>query len=199
MLLLILVYPLLVHWAATKGTGLAVWAALMGPIVALLLLSPRWRGPWAWAVAGVIGIAALCLIRMHAAAYLPFLPSVLIPLVFLVIFSRGLAGPGPSLVTRIATAIDGELPPEVIDYTRRVNYLWSGFFVLMTLANLLIALLAARERWALFIDCINYAAVGLVFVGEYMFRRVRFPRREHRAFPDYIRRVARIDYRRLVE
>lgn len=203
MIVLILAYPMLLHWAVTGQQDVVVWAALVTPVVIMLWPSLRRRPLWAGAVAAAAGAAAVWLARTDVAVYLLFLPSVLVPLMLLVLFSRGLFPPGQAesslpMVTRIATAIDGDLPPEVVVYTRHVTYLWVGLFALMMLADLLLALLASREIWSLFANGINYAIVGLVFLAEYLFRRRRFPYRKHLAFHDYIRRVARIDYRRLV-
>ena len=198
MLLLIIAYPFLVHWAVLGGGALVWWAALMIPALVALLSPLRRRAPWAWA--GVAAAAALAwwLVRAGVAPYLLYLPPILINLMLLAIFARGLGGPGPSLVTRMAEIMHGEaLPDEVAAYTHRVTWAWVILFAVMTTANLLLALLAPREIWSLFANFINYLIVGLLFGVEYAIRRQRFPDYDHPGFFTFLRRLARIDYRRL--
>lgn len=198
MLLLIIAYPCLVHWAVLGGGTPVWWAALMIPAL-VALLSPLRRGaPWAWA--GAAGAAALAwwLVQTGAAPYLLYLPPVLVNLMLLTVFARGLGSPRTALVTRLAEIMHGEpLPEEVAAYTHRVTWAWVFLFAVMATVNLLLALLAPRELWSLFANFINYLIVALLFAAEYAIRRLRFPDYEHPSFFTFLRRLARIDYRKL--
>ena len=43
----------------------------------------------------------------------------------------------------------------------------------------------------MFTNGIDYILVGALFVGEYVFRRVRYAHHEHRPFADVVRTVVR--------
>lgn len=198
MLLLIIAYPFFVHWSVLGGGAPVLWAALMIP--ALVILLPFLRRPalWAWACAGGAALLAWWLVTAGVAPYLLYLPPILINLMLMALFARGLRGPGPALITRIAEVMrGGRLPDDIAAYTRRVNWAWVALFGVMAVANLLLALLAPREIWSLFANFINYLLVGLAFAVEYAVRRRRFPNDPHPGFLTFLRRLSRLDYRRL--
>ena len=84
-----------------------------------------------------------------------------------------------------------ELPPDIARYTRWSTVIWTAFFVSMALASAALAVLATPHTWSVFTNGIDYILVGALFVGEYVFRRVRYAHHEHRPFADVVRTVVR--------
>jgi len=68
---------------------------------------------------------------------------------------------------------------------------WTAFFVSMAAAAAALAVLATPETWSLFANGIDYLLVGVLFVGDYVFRRVRYRHHSHRPRADVVRTVAR--------
>src|SRR5947199_98830 len=54
-----------------------------------------------------------------------------------------------------------------------------------------LAVLATPQTWSLFANGIDYLLVGVLFVGEYVFRRMRYRHHSHRSLADVVRTVAR--------
>ncbi len=74
-----------------------------------------------------------------------------------------------SFIQRIAQRIDGELVPEIIDYTRNLTYVWTcvtGFNLFMSL----LTLFYSNKVWAIYNGCISYCLIGLTFIIEYPIR-----------------------------
>ena len=80
-------------------------------------------------------------------------------------------------------------------YTRRVTALWVLVLAAIAVGNAALALFAPLPVWSLFSNFVNYLLVGLVFVLEYLYRRLRFPAHVHSGFLAHLRLVARADYK----
>jgi uncharacterized membrane protein len=83
------------------------------------------------------------------------------------------------LITRIAHLEGGPLRPEVLAYTRRLTGIWALLFLAMGAESLLLALFAPVSIWSWFVNIWNYVFVALLFVGEHLYRRWRFPQDRH--------------------
>jgi uncharacterized membrane protein len=83
----------------------------------------------------------------------------------------------------------------VLVYTRRVTALWVLILAAIAVGNAALALFAPLPVWSLFSNFVNYLLVGLVFVLEYLYRRLRFPAHAHGGFLAHLRLVARTDYK----
>jgi uncharacterized membrane protein len=84
-----------------------------------------------------------------------------------------------------------EVPADLARYTRWSTIVWTAFFASMAAVAAALAVLAAPETWSLFANGIDYLLVGALFVGEYVFRRVRYRHHQHRPLAEVIRTVAR--------
>jgi uncharacterized membrane protein len=179
---LFLAYPVLsyiatlIHNEALAGVALTVFIAV--PLLPALL-----RGRvWAWA--SLIGAATLLYwaARGGWARYLMYAPPVLIPLSVLWVFARSLLPGQTPLVTQFAARIRGDLTPELQRYTRQVTRLWVAILVIMVTSSLLLALFANAELWSLMTNVVQYLLLGVVFVTEYLYRRIRFRKLPHENF-----------------
>ena len=88
----------------------------------------------------------------------------------LALFAASLKNP-PSMVERFARLREPALPPAGVAYTRQVTRLWCGFFVANGALAAYTALAASREVWAWYNGFIAYLLIGLLFAGEWLYRR----------------------------
>lgn len=86
-------------------------------------------------------------------------------------FGRTLAKGRVPMCTRFATLIEGSLSPTVVQYTRAVTLAWTLFFAAMTLALVIIFVMAPLPVWSVFAYFCTVPLVALMFVGEYLVRR----------------------------
>lgn len=208
-LLLALAYPLLAHAAAwTQRPGLVLAAAAV--LLLAVLAAPLSRGrPWAM-VALVLGAAGLWGLHATGQAMLPlYLPPVLLNLFMAWVFGASLTGGGEALLTRVARVMHGEgpLPEGVAGYTRRLTLAWTLLFLALAVLSLVLALLAtpdglllaagvvppvtvAQATWSLFANILNYVLVAALLVGEFLWRRHRFPDTDHGGLAGFLRRMA---------
>ncbi len=177
------------------------WATAL--TVAMLLIPTataiglRWIGPWPIIVALVCCIAArillpravpvplamtVCLIAVAAAVLVvgvvaPDLAAKLYPVfmsvTMLVAFAITLVRP-PSMIERFARIVEPDLDERGVRYTRKVTYVWVGFFAL----NGLIALWTVQQGdlfyWGLYNGLVSYLLAGILFAVEFVVRqRVR--------------------------
>jgi uncharacterized membrane protein len=91
------------------------------------------------------------------------------------LFARSLQHGREPLVTQIACHIKGQLPPEILRYTRHVTIAWCIFFVLQVTTSLSLYVFAPVAVWSLFINILDLPLLALMFIAEYIYRTVRFP------------------------
>lgn len=188
-LLVLPLYPLLVHLAVLRQSSALAGAALL-VLVAIGLaaaLAAGRRAAWLALAGAAAAIAALS--ALGAAPWLLYLPPLLFPLAVFHAFASSLRPGRTPLVGAIATSIHGELTPELAAYTRAVTWLWTLVVGGLLLANLAFTLAGSREGWSLFTNGGDYALIAAVFLLEYAWRRLRFRRLEQPRFADYLRRV----------
>lgn len=146
---------LLAGWIAVRSRNRLVWlTALAAAGVVVYLAENQDR----------LGLAAVSGIS-HAAAYL-FL---------LWYFGRTLARDGEPLITRFARRVHGALPEGMEGFTRRLTIAWCVFFAAQLIASVLLLAIAPIAAWSLFINLFNVPLVALMFVGQWVYRRVRYP------------------------
>jgi len=96
----------------------------------------------------------------------------------LLIFGMSLFNP-PSMVERFARVSEPDLAPAGVRYTRRVTQIWCVFFIANGVVSGYTALYASREQWIFYNGLIAYLLMGILFAGEWLFRRYWFATRMH--------------------
>lgn len=120
-----------------------------------------------------------------------YAPPIVLNLAFCAAFAATLQGGREAMVSRFARVErGGELPPDLVRYTRGLTIVWSVFFALMAGISLSLALWGTIFSWSLFTNLGNYVLVVLFFVLEYLYRRVRYRHYEHARPRELIRRIA---------
>lgn len=182
LLVSVITYPVAVHTSVILEFPLMGFGVLLAA-VSVYLLKTAWvqaqdQKPIRWIVwLGVCVLIGLITVAVRwDATYTLFLPPVLISLSLLVLFGRTLLPGCEPLITVIARLEQGgELPPELVSYTRNLTWIWTGFVAAMMLEAVLLAAYASLELWSLVTNILNYVFIVTLFVGEYIYRTVRFP------------------------
>ena len=180
-----LAYQLLIHKVAAHGELTPVTATLvvipfvavvgwslavaMGLRLALLITT-------ALTVSGIFIIYAFGL--LHSSIILG-LPHLVTNLFLMWYFARTLKAGRTSLITSIARRIHGSISPELEIYTRRVTWAWSIFFGLQIMVSMMLYFFSSLYAWSMFINILNGPLIVLMFMGEYMYRRLRY--RDHKS------------------
>ncbi|AJP59734.1 hypothetical protein UC34_13660 [Pandoraea vervacti] len=182
------------HAASKKGRWQSLVAALAYPMLILAgitLLAPRYialmllvglflryRGnlrtqrllmPAEWIAAGGLGALACATALSNSEMLLRCYP-VAVNIGMGVTFALSLRAP-VSMVERIARLHQPDLPADASPYLRAVTRVWIAFFVINGSIALCTAFWASREIWSLYNGGIAYVLIGLLFAGEWLYRR----------------------------
>lgn len=180
----VVIHPLLVHELVASGRwpGLTLLAGLLPAalLAGLVAFNSRHRA----AGLAALLLAAALVWNWRAALQSRFewvyLVQHLGAQLFLCwLFGRSLLPGREALVTRLATrARGGNLPAELLGYTRRATLAWALFFALVALLSLLLFVFAPLALWSLFANVLTLPLAALMFLGEYLVRRL-----SHRGLP----------------
>ena len=166
-------------------TALALLAALASYLVAGVWL----QHPLRWLVPPAAGAAVYWL--APPAEWLLFIPPIVINLALAWVFGRTLVRGRVPLISRFALMEQGTLSAEVASYTRMLTWLWTSLFVAAAAISLALALSGNHDAWSLFTNLINYLLVGALFLGEFVYRRLRFRNYRHQSPLQLLRNVRR--------
>ena len=174
LVLVTLLYPLAI-WLGAGRVEPRYLAVLL--LVAALARLGALRSDRAarWWLGGALALGALA---VWGNAMLPLkLYPVLVTAALLALFAYSLMFP-PSMAERFARMREADLPAEAVGYTRAVTQVWCVFFVVNGALALATALWASPAVWSLYNGLVAYLLMGLLFAGEYFFRR-QFKRAHH--------------------
>ncbi|WP_239709092.1 hypothetical protein [Luteibacter sp. 9133] len=87
---------------------------------------------------------------------------------------------GPPMIERIARVTEPDLPPVAVAYTRKVTWVWVGFFFLNGTASALLAGWGPLSWWTFYNGILAYSVMGVLFLGEWILRQ-RLRRRINKA------------------
>jgi uncharacterized membrane protein/3-hydroxymyristoyl/3-hydroxydecanoyl-(acyl carrier protein) dehydratase len=87
---------------------------------------------------------------------------------------------GPPMIERIARVAEPDLPPVAVAYTRKVTWVWVGFFVVNGTVSGLLAAWGPLSWWTFYNGILAYSVMGALFVGEWLMRQ-RLRRRINKA------------------
>jgi uncharacterized membrane protein len=177
-------FAVLAHAALVEGVSPAVGAFVAAlPLAVVVLLaarrSPNRAASWlAVAAAGAVlwyGWGGL----ERNFPHLLFLEHAATNLTLAVLFGRTLLPGHEPLATTFARLVHGELPPEVLRYSRQVTVAWTLFFVAMLAASCGLYLAGARAAWSVFANFATPVGLAAMFTVEYAVR--------HRVLPHWER------------
>lgn len=101
---------------------------------------------------------------------------VLIQLMLMYFFGRTLLkGKGPSFIESFVRLEFPEFPPGISEYCRQLTTLWTSFFAFNAVMCVILAIWSNDTWWALYNGVFIYLMIGLLTIGEYIYRHFRFP------------------------
>jgi uncharacterized membrane protein len=176
----LLAYQFAMHYARGTPFGTALAIAPLAAAGIWFARRSQYRHWW-WAgvvlAAAGLGIAGWYGYGALDAVY--GAPHALIHLALLLMFAATLAPGREALCTGLARRAHGTLPPEIAGYTRRVTWAWCIYFAVMLALSLVLFVFASRSVWSLFTNVLTFPLLGLMFVAEYVYRRLRYPHFRH--------------------
>lgn len=167
--LLLVLYPLLVYFGLQEFGPRALACVLLLAALTKLVATKLTRqavgnGLWLLLAAAVAGGITLLTGSVIGLKFYP----VIVNLVLLGVFSLSLYRP-PSMIERFARLQTPDLPAQAIGYTRRVTWVWCGFFAFNGVLACL-SVFASDKLWALYNGLLSYVFIGLLLAGEYCVR-----------------------------
>lgn len=101
---------------------------------------------------------------------------VLIQLMLMYFFGRTLLkGKGPSFIESFVRLEFPEFPPGVSEYCRQLTILWTCFFAINAVMCVVLAVWGTDLLWTLYNGVFIYVMIGVLMIGEYIYRHFRFP------------------------
>lgn len=165
--LLSIAYPLLWYYGREHGAFFWLAAAMCGLwLIRAALQKTRAQQAVSFLLAAFF--AAVILFRRPDSMY--WYP-VAVSLLMLAVFGASLFAK-QTLIERLARLQHPDLPPEGVSHTRRVTQIWCGFFVFNAATAALLAWSGKHDWWALYTGIISYGLMGLLFAGEWVYRKV---------------------------
>lgn len=175
------------------GAALLAIATILFPVFAAVGI--HWLGPWP-IVAALIVVLSLRIVFPASSAvpmamtsaliavvaceiavsfYDPELAARLYPvfmnLMMFASFAVTLWKP-PSMIERFARITDPDLDAHGVAYTRKVTWVWMGFFMFNGSAAFWTALHGTLVQWSAYNGAISYGLAGVLMAGEYAVRRI---------------------------
>ena len=128
-----------------------------------------------WIAAAVV-LAALA---RSGEAWIAHALPVVLNLGLAALFGATLREGAEPMIARFARRERGALEPELVGYTRRLTIVWVAFFVAMAAIAAALSLAGWTTAWLVFALAGNYMLVAALLVGEYLYRKRRFPHLAH--------------------
>jgi uncharacterized membrane protein len=142
-------------WVVARSRNKPLWLAVLLAAGASVYLLDHREG---------LGLAASSGIS-HAAVYL-----------FLLWYFGSTLAPGREpIIARFARRVHGVLQPAMERFTRELTVVWCAFFAAQLIASALLFAFAPLNAWSLFINLLNLPLLALMFVGQLVYRRFRYP------------------------
>ena len=192
-LLLVCAWPLALHYsilfaspewpARVNGT-----AAGLGVLIATIAADSNGARILA---AGVLVFLAGALVL--SPQLLVFAPPVLINGALAALFAASLRAGREPLIGVFARLEHGTLPPDLVQHVRLITWCWALLLGAIATIALALAAWAPMETWSLLVNVVGYLLIGILFIGEYVYRRVRFRHYQHASLPAMIRNVRRVN------
>ena len=169
---LFLIYPYLVYRGIESGMVWLAPAIFSGIFLLQAYASRNMKTRIYKALIAVALLLGAYYLQTITAKVLP----VLIQLMLMYFFGRTLLpGKGPSFIESFVRLEFPEFPPGVSEYCRQLTVLWTGFFAFNAGMCVILAIWGADLWWTLYNGVFIYVMIGVLTIGEYIYRHFRFP------------------------
>jgi uncharacterized membrane protein len=182
---------LMLHWGMDLAGGLI---AVQAVLVTWIASSSSNRRALRLAACGVVCLLVISLWRFtqDGPILASAVPHAMANLGLLAIFAASLRPGRQSVATTFAIRSRGHLPPDVLQYTRRVTWAWCWFFAVQLAGSLLLLTFAPLDVWSLFINVCNLPLIIVMLGAEYAWRQWRHPAQPPERLIDMVRIYRRI-------
>ena len=166
--LIVLSYPIFIYYLLSHG--LPWFGALL--VITILIWRIRTNPNRLWWISAILMAVALIGYFLGPAVISKAIP-ILIHLTLFTVFWRSLKA--TPLITAFAQLDFPKLPDGIADYCRSLTIVWAGFFAFNILLGLWLAFASDDKFWAIYNGLIVYLLLVVLIVGEYVWRRIKFP------------------------
>lgn len=190
--ILLIGYPVLAHYTnvnvqnGTLGAVVAVGPALVIGLIYALKSSPRWFWLSLFILAGAAGGASWTVLEHHFGVVY-WIQDAGMQCVLFMTFSRTLVAGRKPLCTHFAEMMHGEITPQHAHYARQVTWAWAIFFALMAIFSTILFFLAPLTAWSVFANFLTLPLIALMFMLEYLVRRILLPERNKSRIFDIVK------------
>ena len=194
--LLLLTYPLVLHLGIYFGhIDLVVFYLVILLSLPFLFALLKRTKPGIWQTMAM----GLTLMLLVLAAGNEQLIVKSIPLavngVLLWFFASTLVSSKTPLITRFASLMREDMPPTVLVYTRWATIAWSGYFLVMFILSLLLAIYAPIELWSFFSNVLSYVLLAVMFLLEFTVRKLLLHEHMDYSFTEFLQRLKKVNFR----
>lgn len=159
-----------------RGIALGVVGLMIGAVVA----ASGWRA--AGLVAGLI-LSSAGFYWSDSLFIMVYLPPIAGFAFMAHFFQRTLRRGSEPLITRVARKEHPDLPLDIARYTRILTWTWSGCFLLLLVAALLLAPVLPLASWSRWVQGLGIVVPAALFLGEYIYRHHRLRDHRHGSLP----------------
>lgn len=185
-------YPLVAFIALWINQPYVVIAYLM-LIISLTAIDKCWQQQWKTGIPLLAVIAFICgSLFAGYTTYLVYLPPILILFSLFIIFWQTLGQEQTPLITRYAKLMGDKLDDRHLQYQRNLTKLWAGFFLLMVITSISLAVFASLQAWSFFTNIISYILVACFFIIEFAWRKHIFSDDLHDGFFQFMTKIIKI-------
>lgn len=176
-------YPYLVYQGIAYGMGWLAVVSCAGVCLYRAWFAGQTRARLLNSLCAIVLLLGAFYVQALTAKILP----VLIQLMLMTLFGRTLlSNKGPAFIESVVLLQFPDSPPAVGLYCRRLTQIWTAFFGFNALMAAGLALWGSDYAWALYNGVLIYVLMGVLAIGEYIYRRIRFADLSllHQGIPD---------------
>jgi uncharacterized membrane protein len=185
----IVIYPLSMHFSVAIGDPSPCLLLLLLAVLMIsigLFRSYRYKAA-AYTLFGAMGVYFFSYYLFPQQITVLYLPPLVVSVFLLWLFGRSLVPGRLALISQVAEAYHGELPPPLARYTRRLTLVWTVYFALLAASVLYLGFIDSDSHWSSYLSVANYLIIGGLLGGEYVLRICRFKDIQHPSFIGFIR------------
>lgn len=183
--LLFISYPYLVYKGMESGVNWFAPLVFSGIFLYRAWLAQEFRKR----VVNLLLAIALLLGAYYVQTLTAKILPVLVQLTLMVFFGRGLFGDKElTFIERVVRLQFPDSPPAISVYCRQLSLIWTAFFATNALISTSLAIWGSGFWWAFYNGVLIYVLMGILGIGEYIYRRIRFADLSvmHQGIPDPI-------------
>lgn len=181
-------------WSALALTYLAASATgqrstaltVVGLMVGIVLMASGWR--WIGLLVGLL-LAAGALYLPASVALLAYAPPLAAFAFMAWFFGRTLRAGSEPLIIQVARVEHPVLPDELARHARWLTWAWAVCFAALFSVALTLIPLLALDAWSRWVQGLGYVVPAVLFLGEYVYRRIALRHYPHTSLPVMLRNV----------